>query len=300
MANKPRKAIRFGQNFLKSPRLVHGLVEASSIGPTDTVYEIGPGRGIITAELARAAKKVIAIEKDRQLVRHLRERFRGRENVEIVEADFLDYSFRTRANGSRGNDAPSLTVGLQTRTSDFKIFASIPYNITASVVRKILNGGAVPQEAYLVLQKEPARKFSGYPRESEFSILAKPFFEFQIIRELRRTDFEPVPDVDSVLLRIKRRRAALIKKEEGELYRDFVRYGFGSWKRHLRSAFKHVFTYKQWKRLSRDLHFSLDATPTQLSFDQWLGLYRGFREFALRTCDSSNCRSSGPSRSRTR
>jgi 23S rRNA (adenine-N6)-dimethyltransferase len=229
----------------------------SKIGPRDIVYEIGPGNGILTAELACIARQVIAIEKDPDLVRRLRERFRLLGNVEIVEQDFLDYTFRTPG----------------------KIFANIPYNVTSRIVRKILYGPTSIGETYLILQREAAKKFSGYPNESLCSLLAKPFFEFQILYQLRRTDFCPVPAVDSVLLSIKRRPRALIETHEVASYRDFVQYGFGRWKPNLKLAFKNVFTYKQWKRLARDLHFQVNATPTELSFEQWLDLYRGFMKW---------------------
>jgi len=254
---KRRRKVFLAQNFLRSPGLVRRLVANSSIGPCDVVYEIGPGRGIITAELARVAQRVIAIERDPKLVRRLRERFRSVENVEIIEQDFLQFSIRER---------------------DYKIFANIPFSITASIVRKILYTPPVPSEAYLILQKEPARKFSGRPRETLFSLLAKPFFKFQIVAELKRTDFDPVPDVDSVHLRIARRCAPLVQREDAAAYREFVQYGFGRWKRYLRLALNSVFTYKQWKRLSQDLHFPLNATPTDLSFEQWLGLFKAFSQ----------------------
>ncbi len=86
-----------------------------------------------------------------------------------------------------------------------------------------------------------------------------------------------MPNVDSVLLSIKRRTRPLIKAQDIASYRDFVQYAFGRWKPNLRLAFKHVFTYKQWKRLACDLDFPLDATPTELSFEQWLDLYCGFK-----------------------
>ena len=256
MVKRLSKQISLAQNFLKNPGLVRRLVETSAIGPADTVYEIGPGKGIITAELARTAKKVIAVEKDATLVRKLRERFQGIENVEIIEKDFLRFSIAK---------------------PDYKIFANIPYNITGNIVRKILYAPPAPSEAYLILQKEAARKFSGSPHETLFSVLAKPFYEFRIVRELKRTDFEPVPNVDSVLLHIKRRARQLLQREDEALYRDFVSYGFCRWKNNLRLAFKNVFTYKQWKRLARDLNFSLNATPTGLNFEQWFGLFQGFK-----------------------
>jgi 23S rRNA (adenine-N6)-dimethyltransferase len=273
METRQHSQICLAQNFLRSPKLVRRLVGMSTIGPSDTVYEIGPGNGIITAALARVAREVIAIEKDPELVRRLRERFRPLDNVEIVEKDFLAYSFRTR----QGKGASSLTVARQKRTPEYKIFANIPYNITAQILRKILDERSNLDEGYLILQKAAAKKFAGFPRETLFSILAKPFFEFQILSQLRRTDFRPIPSVDSVLLSIKRRTRPLIETHDVALFRDFVQYGFGRWKPNLKLAYKHVFTYKQWKRLARDLHFSLNATPTELSFEQWLELYRRFR-----------------------
>jgi 23S rRNA (adenine-N6)-dimethyltransferase len=257
MARKTPKQIALAQNFLRSSKLVRRLLNASSITSYDVVYEIGPGRGIITAELAQIARKVIAIEKDPVLVGQLRNQFQDVDNVEIVWNDFLHYHIPD---------------------SEYKIFASIPYNMTANIVRKILYTSLVPSEAYLIMQKEAAEKFSGNPRETQFSILAKPLFDIQITRALRRTDFEPMPNVDSVLVHIKRRYSSFLREEELFLYRRFVRYGFGRWKNSLKLIFKPIFTYQQWKRLSKHLHFPLDATPSKLTFEQWLGLFECFKQ----------------------
>ena len=257
MAKKSNKQIRLAQNFLRSSKLVRSLLDMSSVESFDTVYEVGPGRGIITAALAQIARKVVAIEKDPDLARWLCRRFDGVSNVQIITNDFLHFHIPA---------------------GDYKIFANIPYNTTAGIVRKILYTPPVPSEAYLILQKEAAEKFSGKPYETQFSILAKPWFDIQVIRELRRTDFEPVPNVDSVLLRIKKRHLALIRNEDVFLYRDFVRYGFGGWKSSLKLIFKPIFTYQQWKHLSKDLHFPLNTIPTKLTFEQWLGLFECFRQ----------------------
>jgi 23S rRNA (adenine-N6)-dimethyltransferase len=261
MEKRQRKQILLAQNFIKSPALVRRIVEAGTIGPADLVYEIGAGTGILTAELARQAREVVAIEKDPGLCRRLRERFRSTTNVRIVECDFLRFRVPVR---------------------DYKIFANIPYNVTADIVRKVLYVPPVPSEAHLIMQREPARKFAGIPRETLFSVSAKPYFEFRIALTLRRTDFEPIPAVESVLLHIRRRRIPLIQNKHAGPYREFVRHGFTGWKKDLRTAYKHVFTYTQWKRLSKDLHFPIDATPTQLTFNQWLGLYHGFRQLVMR------------------
>src|SRR3990172_789329 len=127
MAKKSNKQIALAQNFLRSSRLVRSLLDSSSIGAGDIVYEIGPGRGIITVELARIARKIVAIEKDPDLARGLCTRFQGVNNVQIIADDFLRYPIPDR---------------------EYKIFANIPYNLTADIMRKILYTPPVPGEAY--------------------------------------------------------------------------------------------------------------------------------------------------------
>lgn len=252
MNRKQHKRKYLAQNFLVNQNLVRRLVAKARLDAEDTVIDIGAGRGIITAALADKVKHVIAIEKDPWLAARLRTRFGGVRNVDVVECDFLQYRLGTR---------------------DYKVVASIPYNVTADIVRKLIKSPL--SDAHLIMQREPARRIAGVPRESLFSLLAKPRFRFEIVHELRRADFDPVPDVDSVMLRITRRQP-VTRDEMG--YRDFVRYGFARYKRNLRLAYKDVFSYKRWKRLSRELGFDINATPTELNFRQWLRLYEALRE----------------------
>ena len=113
----PSKRARYGQNFLKDSRLAAAIVATSSVRPADTVYEIGPGRGILTAELARVAGKVVAIEKDSGLAEHLERRFARCRNVEIRCGDFLR----------------SALVG-----PPYKLFGNLPF---ASLVSHAPSGG---------------------------------------------------------------------------------------------------------------------------------------------------------------
>jgi len=250
-----RKRIQLAQNFFRDRSLVASIVAASTITKEDIVYEVGSGEGIITGELAERAGKVVAVEKDAALAARLRSRFRDKGNVEIHDGDFLRYKINEKK---------------------YKVFSNIPFNITAEVVKEILFGENPPSEAYLVLQKEAAGKFSGSPAETEVSVLAKPWFEFKVLREFKRTDFEPVPSVDVVLLLIARREQPLVSPANAQNYRRFVQFGFEAWKKDLKTAYKRVFTYEQWKRLSKNLSFPLKATPAELKFEQWLGLFEYF------------------------
>ncbi len=247
-----RTSIRFNQNFFKDADLVAAVVQQVNFSPRDIVYEIGPGQGIITRELAKMVKKVVAIEIDKELFLRLKQKFANFPNVQLINIYFLKFSI------------PDIY---------YKVFANIPFNITADVLRKLLTVVNPPTNAYLVVQKEAAQKFAGTPKETQFSILTKPWFELEIVRSFRKTDFEPMPSVETVLLKIIKRPEELVDQAAKDNYIWFVKYGFNRWRQNLGKNFKAIFTYKQWQRLARDLKFNPKAQPTDLTFNQWLGIF---------------------------
>lgn len=240
------KSILLNQNFIRDPRVVIKIVELAHFEPKDTVYEIGPGRGIITRELAKIAGRVVAVEIDRRLAERLQVDFSGNSRVKIINSDWLSCR------------APE---------SDYKIFSNIPFNLTAEVVRKIVDSPRPPRESFLVTQKEAAAKFTGMPRSTQFSVSYQPWFEFKIRWNFRRSDFFPVPQAEAALLSITKREKPLVENKQKYFY--FVQSGF--------NRIKKLFTYHQWRRLSRELKFSLPARPGALSFDQWLGIFKFYQ-----------------------
>lgn len=212
MRYKQRRRL-YSQNFLHNPKLTSKLIRRSSIGKNDLVLEIGPGKGNITERLLEIAGHVIAVELDRKLCLHLNLRFRGYKNFELVNKDFLNY---------------------QLPNKPFKVFSNIPFNITADVIRKLTSSEDF-QEGYLIIQKEAAKRFVGQPydfKNSMQAMLLKPFFDLEVAYEFRRWDFVPRPNVDSVLLKIKRRENPLIDNFRKNLYRDFVIYFYNKSKVH--------------------------------------------------------------------
>lgn len=237
-----KKSLRYNQNFFRDPRLVAASVAQTGIGKNDLVYEIGPGRGIITRELAKIAGKVVAVEIDRRLAERLRQDFSGNDKVKIINADWLDYRV------PEGN---------------YKIFSNIPFNLTAQVVRKIVDSPRPPRQSFLVVQKQAAEKFIGRPSSTQFSVSYQPWFEFKVVWVFKRRDFFPAPGVDAVLLSITKKEQSLVNDKQEYFY--FVEAGF--------NRLKKLFTYRQWRRLARDLKFFLPVRPGNLSFDQWLGIF---------------------------
>ncbi len=235
--------------------MVRSLVERAHFDPTDVVYEIGPGRGIITEALGRKCGSVVAIEKDRQLGAILTEKLKVARNVEITIADVLGFKFPA---------------------TPYKVFANVPFNMTADVMRLLLLGKNTPVEAYLILQRQAAEKYSGSLRESQASLLIKPWYEFTILHHFQPSDFIPAPGVEVVLLKALKYTHPMVTNSEAALYRQFVRYGFSRQRANLGKSYKKVFSHLQWKLLALDLGFDVHAQPTALTFAQWLGVFQFF------------------------
>ncbi len=246
------------QNFLYNRRLVVDLIKKSNIDKDDIIIEIGPGKGIITNELATRAKRIYGIEYDVHLYDELKSRFLNVENVEIIYGDFLEFNLLEKYK--------------------YKVFSNIPYNITAKILLKLTSFSNPPEDIYIIIQDEAARKYAGnpYSRESMRSLLLKPYFEFKIIHRFRNTDFVPVPKVNSVFLHIKKRENTLIDKKNSDLYNDFIAYIFSSSGNNLKEKTKNIFSYKQLKRLSENIGFQITDSPVNLNFEKWLKIFQYF------------------------
>jgi 23S rRNA (adenine-N6)-dimethyltransferase len=270
MSSSVYQSVLYSQNFLKDPCLVASLLHRLDIGSDDVVYEIGPGKGIITEQLALRYKQVVAIEKDPRLSALLLQKFADRPNVTIHSGDFLHYSLPRKP---------------------YKVFANIPFNITTAIVTRLTAAEYPPEDAYLTMQKEAAEMFLGKPHELLRTILLKPWFEMEIIHRFKRQDFIPVPRVDVVMLRLRKRGPPLVHSADRQYFRDFVVHIFTNRQPKLGTTLKSIFTRQQLKYVKRELGFDLDVTPTSIPFEQWLNLFEYFKtlgnEWAMQVISGS-------------
>ncbi|NOY35933.1 MAG: ribosomal RNA small subunit methyltransferase A, partial [bacterium] len=185
---RPKKSL--GQNFLASEAIAEEIAEAGGVGRNDTVLEAGPGKGILTGILLKKAGRVIAVEKDRQLVYFLRKKFADQENLEIVYGDILKFN----------------PENYKLKTENYKIIANIPYYITSFFLRKFLESDSQPSKMVLMVQKEVAERIVGLPgkrkKESILSISVKAYGDPKIIKIVPAGCFSPAPKVDSAVLLI--------------------------------------------------------------------------------------------------
>ncbi|MBI2098268.1 MAG: ribosomal RNA small subunit methyltransferase A [Candidatus Wildermuthbacteria bacterium] len=186
----------FGQNFLINRGTVKKLVATSAIQSNDTILEIGPGIGTLTQELALAARKVIAVEKDKKMVEILRETLSGFKNIEIIHGDALKANIQDSRLKTQGN--PKFQI-----PKAYKVVANLPYYITAPAIRKFLESDQQPESLTLIVQKEVAQRICAKP--PKMSILAASVQVYatpEIISYIKKTAFWPKPKVDAAILKI--------------------------------------------------------------------------------------------------
>jgi len=228
----------YSQHFLRSPRLVAELIGHSNVRKNDIVYDLGAGSGVITSVLARRCRQVIAVEIEPQALRTLRQNVGALENVTIIAKDI---------------------VKLAPPSEPYKIFANIPFHLSATIVRKFTETDHPPKSMYLIAQKQFARKL--VPGDDHFtsqlSAEIGPWFTVRIRKTLHKTDFTPPPAVDTVLLEVKPREQSLIPRTNYARYRDLVTRCFND--------------QKYFTRLSKP--FSAELRPSQLTLEQWVALY---------------------------
>ena len=133
------------------------------------------------------------------------------------------------------------------------------------------------------MQKETAEKIAGAPygKERFRSLELKPWFAFSIEYYFKKRDFNPVPQTDSVFLHIHQKERDLIKDSDKDLYLDFISYGFSTTKSSVRDIYKKIFTHEQYKRLAHSLKFNMLSSPTDLTFEQWVGMFDYLRHSVI-------------------
>ncbi len=257
--SKDDRKLWHSQNFLKNPEYVSSLVDKADINSNDTVVEIGSGKGIITEQLAQKAQEVIAIEYDKSLADDLERSFADYSNVEIVQADFIRWDLPSRP---------------------YKVFSNIPFNMTADIVSKLLENNNPPESTYLIMQDKAAERFIGEPvgDNSQTSILLKPFFDMGIVSKISRNQFEPSPNVNTVLAKFVKKEYPSIKYENQQEYRDFVIYGYNQWKPTILEAFDEVFSYKQSKIIRKNFGVG-GMKPSQLNVEQWVKMFETYKQY---------------------
>lgn len=249
--------IKYTQNFYNNESKITKLVSSIGIQENDIVLDVGAGKGVLTNELGKYSKNVIAYELDSTYYEILKHSFHDRKNILLVNEDFTQVHLPKKP---------------------FKVFANIPFSLTADIVNKITSDESQLSEAYLFVQKESGDRFVGRPRNTQIATILSYRFNIEIVDTFQRSDFKPIPNVDIVLLKIIRRKNI---ESEYLLFKDFVTYIFNQMEKDVFDTLKKLFTFNQLKYIKDDLKKANYTVPSDIPKEYFLKIFQYFKTNGL-------------------
>ena len=220
---------RFGQHFLKDKRTIQRIIDALAPTSNETIIEIGPGTGALTAHLVERAGKVVAVEFDNKLTPFLTEQFATLPNFKLVMADALTTDF---CNAIQPD-------------SRARLVANLPYNISTAILQRLITQRACLGEMVVMLQREVVERMmapAGSSDRGYLSVLIEAYCETEKLFDVAPGAFKPPPKVWSSVVRL-RFRAEPLGVDEGLLWQT-VSNGFSQKRKtilnNLRAATGHL------------------------------------------------------------
>lgn len=228
---------RYGQNFLIDSNILEKIVASAGITEEDTVLEIGPGIGTLTQHLAEAAKKVICVEIDKNMIPVLEYTLADFENVSVINQDILKADI---VNILKENGAESA-----------KVVANLPYYITTPIIMELLEKDLPIESITVMIQKEVAERMQTGPGSKDYGALslAVAFYsKAEVKMTVSPNCFIPRPNVDSAVIRLDKLKEPAVKvKDRAEMFR-IIKGAFEQRRKTLTNALSHSSAYKTDKK----------------------------------------------------
>ncbi|MGG7179086.1 16S rRNA (adenine(1518)-N(6)/adenine(1519)-N(6))-dimethyltransferase RsmA [Clostridium paraputrificum] len=202
-----------GQNFLVDHSVINDIVEGAEVDENDLVIEIGPGVGSLTALILKKAKKVVAIELDKDLIPILETELGEHQNFFLIHKDALKVDF----NEIIGDE------------KSVKLVANLPYYVTTPIIAKLLKDRYNFKSLTIMIQKEVADRIDAKPNCKEYgslSLLVQYFCNTKIIRNAPPSCFMPRPKVDSIVIRLDRLEEPRVQVKDEKLMFEIIRNSF--------------------------------------------------------------------------
>jgi len=221
---RPKKQL--GQNFIVDPAFAEMIVQRAGISPEDIILEIGAGLGALTLPLARKAKKIFAVEKDRQLIELLNtEILAGNlSNISIIEQDILSLDIEALAK-----DAGRKIV----------VMGNLPYNISSQILVQLIRSREAVSRAVLMFQKELARRITARRGSKDYgrlTVMLRYSSDIRKLVDVKASLFYPKPKVDSEILELKFKKEIDPKATDETFLFKIIKAGFGNRRKTLKNA----------------------------------------------------------------
>ena len=207
---------KFGQNFLIDTRVLEEIIDAAEITKDDFVLEIGPGIGTMTQYLCEAAREVVAVEIDSNLIPILKDTLSAYDNVEVLNQDILKVDIASLAK-ERNNDRP------------IKVVANLPYYITTPIIMGLFESHVPIDSITVMVQKEVADRMQEGPGSKEYgalSLAVQYYAKPEIVVNVPPSCFMPQPKVGSAVIRLTRHEQSPVEVEDEKLMFQVIRASF--------------------------------------------------------------------------
>lgn len=217
---------KFGQNFLIDPHVVEKIIRSAVLSREDCVLEIGPGIGTMTQYLAEAARKVIAVEIDRNLIPILSETLKDYDNVTVINQDILKTDVRELSDQYNGG-------------RPIKVVANLPYYITTPIIMGLFEGHVPVESITVMVQKEVADRMQVGPGTKDYgalSLAVQYYARPEIVACVPPNCFIPRPKVGSAVIRLTRHEICPVKAADEALLFSLIRAAFNQRRKTLVNA----------------------------------------------------------------
>ena len=207
---------KFGQNFLIDTRVLEEIIDAAEITKDDFVLEIGPGIGTMTQYLCEAAREVVAVEIDTNLIPILKDTLSAYDNVEVLNQDILKVDIASLAK-ERNNDRP------------IKVVANLPYYITTPIIMGLFESHVPIDSITIMVQKEVADRMQEGPGSKEYgalSLAVQYYAKPEIVVNVPPSCFMPQAKVGSAVIRLTRHEQSPVEVEDEKLMFQVIRASF--------------------------------------------------------------------------
>jgi len=257
---------RLGQHFLTDPRILSRIADALELTGTETVIEVGPGRGALTELLVARAGRVVAIEIDRALAQMLGARYAADARLRVVEGDVLEVDLAAEAGG------------------DYVLAGNVPYYITTPILFHALTPPRPARAVYLV-QREVAERVVADPGSKAYGALSvnvQAVAHGEVLFRVPPGAFSPPPSVDSAVLRITPLADPVVRREEERRYRALVQESFGLRRKQMRRVLRTIARLDAdgAERVLRAAGVDPDVRPETLSPTDFARVHRALRDGA--------------------
>ena len=254
---RPNKS--FGQNFLIDRSVLERMVEAAGIEADDQVLELGAGTGVLTRELARRARRVVAVELERDMLTLLEEMTSTLPNVELLARNLLYLD-------------PQDVFAQE----PYKLVANLPYYITAPTFRHFLESGNKPRLLVVMVQYEVAQRMVAGPGDMSLLGVSVQFYgQPSIVARVPARAFYPAPKVDSAILRVDVHDHVPLTQEERDGFFRLAQAGFAERRKQLHNSLTHHLHRKNEEVRACLVAANIDPSrrAETLTIDEWLTLW---------------------------